>query len=632
MRRAACGVLAAVALLAVACGSASAAARPCPREKGFLCETVTVPLDHTGAVPGTIPLHYAVQPGRRTGVLLALTGGPGQNGIPFGGGFADQLAPALRDHRLLVMDQRGTGRSHVLDCPEAQGLNGLQTYFPETAASCARRLGPQRDHFSTADTADDIEAIRQRLGVDKIEIYGVSYGTWVAQQYARRYPAHVERLILDSVVPPDDDPYDLRVTEAIPRVLRGLCAHGACRGITTDPFADLTAVVQRIQTQGNLHGVVRDLGGGRREVTFSQFDMLAMLVGTDLNPWMRLRLPGALAAARAGDVVPLLRLRRDAAGPPMGLGDLSAGLFIATTCSDTPLPYSLSEPVGGRAAKAAAALAALPAQAFAPFDRPTVDRSSAPQICLQWPPAPPAAAPAGPLPDVPTLILSGRDDLRTPLEGARTVAAQLPHSTLVAVVGSGHDVLGSDETGCVTTALARFTRGRTVGTPCRGRTDEMDLAPVPPRSLGDVPRAAGVAGDRGRVAYAAVATVGDARTSANEALYAGWNDPAGAGLRAGHFDIVPTGIGDVLAFHDVVYVPGVRVRGAVFSSQGVFTGRLDVTGPHGMSGTLILDRGRLHGRLGGRRIRVSANALKRARVARDTPGVRAVIPAPLPGY
>ncbi len=59
-----------------------------------------------------------------------------------------------------------------------------------------------RDSFASIDTADDIEAVRRKLGVDKLAIYGVSYGTWVAQQYARRYPEHVERLILDSVVSP----------------------------------------------------------------------------------------------------------------------------------------------------------------------------------------------------------------------------------------------------------------------------------------------------------------------------------------------------------------------------------------------------------------------------------------------
>jgi pimeloyl-ACP methyl ester carboxylesterase len=605
-------------LFVLGAGPAHAAGpRACAHAPHFLCSTIQVPLDRTGTVPGKLAIHFAAQNRlKHSGkVLLALTGGPGQSGIGFGPGFAEDLRPALRHYRLVVMDQRGTGGSNVLNCPEVQALDALAEILSEDVAACARRLGPQRDSYASVDTADDIEAIRQALGVPKIAIYGVSYGTWVAQQYARRYPDHVDRLILDSIVPPDNDPWDLRITRALPRVLRGLCARGACKGITADPVADLDAVVAKIQAEGALSGNVRGINGGLHRESLTEYEFLSLLVASDLNPWMQARLPGAMAAARGGDLTPLLRMRRDAAGPPEGQSELSAGLFVDTTCLDQPLPFSYSDSFDVRAAKAADALAALPAADFAPFDRETIDRSSATQICLHWPDGTFRPEETGPLPDVPTLVLSGLADLRTPMEGALTVAQTLPHAQVVTLAGSGHSVLTADVTGCVDRSLARFFANKAVNNPCRGRDDSPRLAGVPPRRLADVAPTSGIPGPRGRVVRAAVATVGDAWTTDNESLYAGFQDASGGGLRSGRFGIIPTGSGDLLLMHRMVYVPGVRVDGAVVASSSRFTGRLRVFAGH-LSGTLKLRNGRVTGRIGGHAVAASFRAVIGATIAR----------------
>jgi pimeloyl-ACP methyl ester carboxylesterase len=604
-------------MLALGAAATAGAATPrhCARAPKFLCSSVQVPLDRTGTVPGTIRVRFAAQDRRkRDKVLFALTGGPGQSGVPFGPGFAEDLRPALRDHRLIVVDQRGTGGSNPLNCPEVQTLDALAEILPEDVSGCAKRLGPQRDSFGSIETADDLEAIRRVLGVPKIAIYGVSYGTWVAQQYARRYPDHVERLVLDSIVPPDNDPYDLRITRALPRILRGLCARRACEGITTDPVADLAAVVGQVQAAGRLRGNIRDIRGGSRPQSLSQYELLSLLVSSDLNPFLQARLPGALAAARAGDLVPLLRLRRDAAGPPHAVGELGAGLFVTTTCLDQPLPFAYGQPFAEREARAADALAALPAGEFAPFDRETINRSSATQICLHWPDGAFRPESTDPLPDVPALVLSGLADMRTPLEGARSVIDALPHAQLVTVAGSGHSVLTADVTGCVDRAIARFFASRPVGTPCRGRNDALPIAGVPPRRLADVAPTSGVAGPRGRVLRAAVSTVGDAWTTDNESLYAGYQDATGGGLRRGHFSIVPTGSGDLLLMRKMVYVPGVRVDGSVLAAGGQFTGRIRVTAGR-YSGRLRLRDNRVSGRLGRRGVHATARALRRATIA-----------------
>jgi hypothetical protein len=269
------------------------------------------------------------------------------------------------------------------------------------------------------------------------------------------------------------------------------------------------------------------------------------------------------------------------------------------------LPYAPSSPLDERPALAAAALAALPATAIVPFSRATIERSSAVSICMQWPPGLPLGPVASPLPNVPALILSGRDDLRTPLEGARALAAELPRARLVTLNGVGHDVLGDDLTGCARTALKRFFAGTLADSPCRGRDGNvLRPAPIPPRSLADVRRAvAGIPGSRGRVAAAALDTIADARISANESYYSGFDDPSAGGLRSGHFEIIPTDAGVVFVFHDDVYVPGVAIRGTVFSSRGRISGAIDVRAGR-YSGRLRLRRGRLSGKLGGRKVNV----------------------------
>lgn len=607
----------ALALLCLA-GTAGAATRPCSDLPSFDCTRITVPLDRTGTVAGHVSLRYATQRGVRLKkhVLLAFTGGPGSASVPFASSYVAGFGSILRTHSLVIPDVRGTGGSHPLYCPELQAIRGLDDVFPEDVAGCARRLGAARDSYATIDTADDLEALRRHLGVPKLALYGVSYGTWVAQQYARRYPTHVERLVLDSVVPPDRDPWGTASVRALPRVLHGLCARGACRGITTDPMADLTAIVRRIQSSGPGRGLVRTPRGVHQRLSLSQSDLLTILVSSDLNTPMQARIPAALAAGRQGDYAPLLRLERDASGPVSPLRQFSVGLFLTTSCLDTPLPYAYSDPFDVRAAKARAALAALPESAVAPFDRQTLDFASVPQICLHWPDGTFRAESAAPLPDVPTLILSGDADLRTPREGALALAREVPHPQVVTLAGSGHDVFDSDTTGCVARAVRRLFAGRAVGDPCRGKSVEPPLAPVPPRSLAAVRAVPGLPGARGRVLRAAVEAIADSQQTSDESYYAGFSGGGGGGLRSGHFESFSLGAATGLQLHHVAFVPGVAVTGTIGAAGSQLAGRLRVAAPRGLSGRLAFHGSRVSGTLGGRRVRTTLRVLERRPAAR----------------
>lgn len=611
-------------------------------QQGFGCAVLAVPLDHSAAVPGTVRLRVALQSGRRArkrpGVLLALSGGPGQGGVDFARSFALSLEPALDRYRLAVMDQRGTGRSGALNCPEVQTLKALDQIEADAVAACAERIGPRRSFYSTQDSVADIEALRRALGVRKLALMGISYGTYVAQQYARVHPGRVSALILDSVVAGDAlDPFLRDSFARLPRVLREQCARGACRGITRDPVADVAMLVTRLGTGPPITGHAYDARGRRRAAAYrSAEELFALLVAGDLNPYLQPALPAAIRAAVRGDPAALLRLRRVAGGPPTKLRDLSFGLNVITGCQDARLPYALSSPLEQRPALVSAAVAALTPAELGPFDAATALRAGYVEDCVRFPVGAAKATSSAPLPDVPALLLGGRLDVRTPLENAREVAKELPRARVVAVPGSGHDELDTDLTGCAQAALRRFVRGRRVGQPCRGLSNAVPPFALPPRSLRDYRRAPGLLGARGRAVSAVLDTVFDAQLSALQALFAGFGgDPRGGGLHGGRFRETEAG---TIVLRRYAFVRGLRVTGRLRSDEsGGLTGRVRVRGPRGTrtSGVLRLrPDGRVTGRLGGRAVRVrpprdGRPVASAARAARDARAARAA-GAPLP--
>jgi pimeloyl-ACP methyl ester carboxylesterase len=597
---------AALALVALAVVAPSALAAPplkaCSGQEGFGCATLDVPLDRTGAIPGVVHLHYAVQRHGPRPVLIALAGGPGQAGVAAASSYALSLEPALRRYRVAVLDQRGTGESGVLRCPNLQRLRSLDALQPASVAACAGRIGAPRDLYSSADTVLDIEDLRGALGVDKIALAGISYGTHVALQYARAFPDHVDRLILDSIVGPDGpDAFMLDTWRNLPRVLTEQCGHGACRNITRDPVADVGAVVRRLNASGPLRGSSFDERGRARATEYRNPDELAfLLVAGDLNPYLQASLPAALSAARLGDSSLLMRLRRIGQGATLATGELSFGLYAAAGCADMTSPYSLLTPIAARGPAVQAALAAIPPTEYDPFDAATVIRTGNVDDCSQWPAGPVRPPFTGPLPDVPALLLGGRLDTRTPIENAFATKAQLPRASVVTLKGSGHDTMDSDVTGCIALAMQRFVGDRAVGHPCVGHDNGVAPSPLPPRAISDFRSAPGVGGDRGRALFAVLDTAADARLSVLQTLYAGL-ESRGGGLHGGYYT-GGSAIEGRIRLHRYAYVPGLRVSGTVHVDQGALTGTLRVAGR--AHGTLTLDhRGGAAGVLGGRDVR-----------------------------
>lgn len=154
------------------------------------CARLPVPLDPTGGVPGNVTLHLERMRAKAPtdAPLFLLAGGPGQSATRAfpRDAVREILGPVLRRRDLVVLDQRGTGSSGVLSCPELQRAGALDG---AAAAACAIRLGPGRAFYTTRDSVADIDAVRRSLGYARIALLGVSYGTRWRWPTRRRTPA-----------------------------------------------------------------------------------------------------------------------------------------------------------------------------------------------------------------------------------------------------------------------------------------------------------------------------------------------------------------------------------------------------------------------------------------------------------
>jgi pimeloyl-ACP methyl ester carboxylesterase len=325
---------------------------------------VAVPLDRSGAVSGSVRLRVArFSTPRGKPTLLYLSGGPGGAGVREFAGVAFELGGLEHDYRLVSFDQRGTGSSGLIRCPAIERDPRVRS--TRAGEACAAKLGARRGLYGTRDSVEDIEALRRALGVDKLTLLGISYGTKLALAYARAHPDHVARIALDSVLDPDDDDsFGLEPYRAMAATLKALCP---ARCVSADPAADLARLVERLR-RAPMRGLVYRLRGGPRRTTLTGLGLSDLVFDSDYNPAVRAGIPAAVRAALDhGDPAPLLRLEHNAEGLASlpGPREFSAARYAAV-CEETPLPWPRSAGFGVREALAQAEADRLGPAAFFP--------------------------------------------------------------------------------------------------------------------------------------------------------------------------------------------------------------------------------------------------------------------------
>src|SRR5262245_13729738 len=262
---------AALALAATGCGDGGTAPRTlAPAECRWpllpfapQCGTFDVPENRDEPRGRKITLTVAVLPANtlspRPDPLFILAGGPGQ-AATYLGPFAALLLDVRKDRDIVLVDQRGTGRSSPLDCealkPDESFKGAFDVDIVARAADCAAELatrGVDATQYTTAAWVEDLEAVRAALGYSRVNLWGGSYGTRAALEYLRRHPDHVRAMVLDGVAPPSMivsfDVWPSR-DRAIDRIIENCKASEPCRAAHPDLAATLASIRKRLGPAG----------------------------------------------------------------------------------------------------------------------------------------------------------------------------------------------------------------------------------------------------------------------------------------------------------------------------------------------------------------------------------------------
>lgn len=414
---------------------------------------VTVPLVRSRASAGTISLRYIRFPATTAdpgAPIVYLAGGPGGSGIAGFRGNRQAFFLSLRDVAdVIAFDQRGTGNSEPesVVCEHERGLpldrpGSPATYLEVIRAevgrcmSLFRKRGVDPDGFTTAENADDVDALRRKLGTPRLSLLGSSYGTHLALAVLRRHPDAVDRVVLAGVEGPDDT---FKLPSNIERNLEGLAGIARTNSVFGPRLPDLIGTIDSLREA---------LTAGPREIAL--FDTTVVVGPWDLQEYVasfigpRDRLAGlpaaiyALARGNWSDFGRWVERRREPGSTnamalamdcasfasPERLEQIRAesSVAIADAAIDFPLPEICEVP----------GLPRLGAEFRAPLDRET-----------------------------PALFISGTLDGRTPASNARAIAAGFPRSRELVVEGSGHGADLYQGSPAIAAAIQGFFLGET---------------------------------------------------------------------------------------------------------------------------------------------------------------------------
>ena len=567
---------------------------PCPRVQA-LCGRLSVPRWWSQPREGEpLSIAFRVYPRTDTSVpaqtpIVAFEGGPGYGSIGSAAAYRFLFAPLLRDRDLILMDQRGTGGSDTIDCPDLQNYAGD---YAVSVGECADQLGADANSYGTAAATDDLAAILRALDVPRVVAYGDSYGTYIAQTFALRHPSMVQALVLDGAYDDSFDPFARDAAAALRRSWATLCRRaGTCPGILGD--------IARVSRQLDRHPLVGtgvDSSGTPHHIRLTGARLSQMLYDATYVFTIYRDFPAALDAWEHGDATPLLRLAAEDLGSLAGGGDpraYSEGAYAAIACHDYPTLWERTSSLEDRREQLQASIESVAPNSFAPFSNASwLGSQYEDQLvrgCIRWPALARGDAPTPTRawhPHIPVLVLDGEFDVTTPMSNARSAAEAWPNATLVPVANEIHVSALYDFEGCASSIVLRFVQTLHVGdTSCSSQTPTINVVPVFPGRLAGAPQADPAdAADRSspmdrRAAWATVQTVADAFNRWWNVVYGG----RAMGLRGGSYTMRGPFYSYrplTITFHDTRFVSDLAVTGSVVWDRGtsVAEGTLTVDG------------------------------------------------------
>jgi len=467
-RFAACGRRIVLTLALVSAGALQAAAAedrfagrlsPCAvREmtETALCGDLEVWENRATKAGRRIKIHVLVLPARgpepAPDPVFFFEGGPGLAGTTSAAEIGGRL-DALRWRRDLVFfDQRGMGSSNALDCATGGAPEKLQGYirglFPRDAlAACLPQLERRADlsQYGSNDAMDDVDDLRAWLGYERVNLFGISYGSLAAQIYLRRHGEHVRSVTLMGVVEPDSRmPLDFAraAQQSLDRVLDDCGTEPACHAAFPDPRADLRRALEVLDRAPAPARLTR-ADGLTENVRLSRAAFTATLRSLLYTPEQYPEIPALLRRAAEGDWAPMAARAVEYA---KGLSGESLGLYLTVTCSesvDQIDPNDLSAAIAGT---------------FLGDSRVREQM----EACAFWPRHEVPAADFEPVRStVPALLISGWLDPATPPEEAWRVAQGFSTSLHVVLRDGAHGPFGLPDESCAWGLIDRFVAAGT---------------------------------------------------------------------------------------------------------------------------------------------------------------------------
>ena len=225
------------------------------------CATLEVPEDPSKPDGRRIALKVAMVAARAAepaaDPVLWFAGGPGQSTTETWAGVAGGFSRLREKRHILFVDQRGTGGSNRLACDLPDDLADAAADVDATTAAqvqmardCLASFDADAAMYTTTVAAADIEALRQAIGAPKLNLYGGSYGTRMAQEYARQHPDAVRSIILDGVVPPElalGSEHAINLEAALKAILGSCADQPGCRDAFGDPYRTLYTLRDRVR-------------------------------------------------------------------------------------------------------------------------------------------------------------------------------------------------------------------------------------------------------------------------------------------------------------------------------------------------------------------------------------------------
>lgn len=394
-----------------------------------------------------IRIHVAVVPALRKEALrdpvAILSGGPGQAGSDFYLSTSSVFEQLRRERDLLVIDQRGTGKSNRLDCKLPDELESARFdtgAVVQATRGCLQALKGDPRYYSTSVAVQDLDEIRAALGYPSLNLYGISYGTRVAQHYVGRYGSRVRSVVLDGVVP-IDLPLGPEVGPAAQQALDAIFARCAANAECKKSFPELRAEFDRLRqelTRRPVSLTVPDPTTGT--ATRVEFGPLHLAIAVRLHSY-------------SDDTASLL---------PFLIHEAAQGRAQALAAQAMLVSEDLTEQMANGMHNAVVCTEDVPFFSKALVEDPAIDRSylgrmfveTLQAMCSVWPKGVLDADFHKPYSSAtPALLLSGENDPVTPASYGDRAVKNFSHGKHFIVSGQGHGQLKSP---CVSRMISRF--------------------------------------------------------------------------------------------------------------------------------------------------------------------------------